>query len=134
MKKAIISAACLVGAIAGGNVMAQNVAMPEVTVESHRMVETTVGKSTSGIPVVDVSMGYTVSSKGLDISSAIGARAFEARIKDAASAACQELGQRYPNSSTTDQVGVYQAGYRKGVGQSPPTRGCSWQEVTPRVV
>ena len=102
MKKAIISAACLVGAVGAGNVMAQNVAMPEVTVESHRVVETTVGKSASGIPVVDVSMGYTVSSKGLDISTAIGARAFEARIKDAATAACQELGQRYPNSSTTD--------------------------------
>ncbi len=103
MRKMLITAAGAVGAaVAAGIVIAQDVAMPEVIVETHREVVTTVGKSTSGIPIVDVSMGYTVTAKGLDIGTPIGARAFEARVSDAARAACQELGQRYPNSSTSD--------------------------------
>jgi UrcA family protein len=109
MKKALISAAGLVAAVVVGNVVAQNVPMPEVIVQTHREVTTTVGKSTSGVPIVDVSMGYTVTAKGLDIGTPIGARAFEARVSDAAAAACQELGQRYPNSSTTDAECTKQA-------------------------
>jgi UrcA family protein len=110
MRKMLITAAgAVAAAVVGGNVIAQNVAMPEVIVETHREVTTNVGKSTSGVPIVDVSMGYTVTSKGLDIGTPIGARAFEARVRDAATAACQELGQRYPNSSTSDAECVKQA-------------------------
>jgi UrcA family protein len=109
MRKILISAAGVAAAVVNGNVVAQDVAMPEVTVESHRAVETTVGKSSSGIPIVDVSFGYTVSSKGLDIGTAMGARAFEARVADAARAACEELGKRYPNSTPTDAECTRQA-------------------------
>jgi UrcA family protein len=99
----ITTAGAVAAGVVTGNVIAQNVAMPEVTVETHREVSTTVGRSSStGAPIVDVSMGYTVTAKGLDIGTPAGARAFEARVSDAATAACQELGQRYPNSSTTD--------------------------------
>lgn len=95
-------AVAIAAGVVGGQVLAQNVAMPEVVVESHRAVATTIGKTSSGIPIVDVSLGYTVSSQGLDIGTAIGARAFEARVKDAARAACEELGKRYPNSTPSD--------------------------------
>jgi UrcA family protein len=54
-------------------------------------------------------MGYTVTSKGLDIGTPAGAREFEGRVKDAATAACRELGQRYPNSSTSDSECVKKA-------------------------
>ena len=110
MRKALISAATVAAAaVAGTNAIAQNVAMPEVIVETHRTVETMIGKTSSGIPIKDVSMGYTVTAKGLDLSTPQGSRAFEARIRDAASAACEELGRRYQNSSTTDQECVTQA-------------------------
>jgi UrcA family protein len=108
-KTLIIAAGTVAAAVMTGNVSAQDVAMPEVTVESHRIVETTIGKTSSGIPIRDVSMGYTVSAKGLDIGTPIGARAFEARVSDAARAACQELGKRYPDSNTTDAECTRQA-------------------------
>ena len=104
MRRTLISAggfmACMVaaGAIAQN---AQDVPMPEVTVESHRAVATTIGKSASGVPILDTSLGYTVSAQGLDLSSRIGAQAFEARVRDAAEVACQELGRRYPASLST---------------------------------
>jgi UrcA family protein len=109
MKKALISAAGVVAAVVGGNALAQTPENAEVLVESHRAVETTVGKSYTGIPIVDVSMNYTVTSKGLDIGTPAGAREFEARVKDAATAGCKELGQRYPNSSTSDTECVKKA-------------------------
>lgn len=101
-QRLMVCAGAIVGAVVCGSLLAQNVAMPEVIVETHRAVQTTVGKTASGVPIVDVSLGYTVSSKGLDIGTAIGARAFEARVSDAAKAACHDLGQRYPNSTPSD--------------------------------
>ncbi|HXY96855.1 MAG TPA: UrcA family protein [Steroidobacteraceae bacterium] len=101
-KMFVIAAGTVAAAVIGGDVLAQNVPMPEVTVESHRVVATTIGRTSSGIPIVDVSLGYTVSAQGLDIGTAIGARAFEARVSDAAKAACQELGKRYPSSTPSD--------------------------------
>ena len=109
MKKALISAAGVAAAVVGGNALAQTPENAEVLVESHRTVETSVGKSYTGIPIVDVSIGYTVSSKGLDIGTPAGAREFEARVKEAATAGCKELGQRYPNSSTSDAECVKKA-------------------------
>jgi UrcA family protein len=101
-KMVVIAAGTVVAAVVGGNVIAQNVAMPEVIVESHREVSTTIGKTASGVPIDEVSEGYTVTAKGLDISTPIGARAFEARVADAAKALCEELGQRYPGSTPSD--------------------------------
>ena len=98
----VIAAGTVLALGVGSYVIAQNVAMPEVVVESHREVSTMIGKTASGVPVSDVSMGYTVNAKGLDIGTAIGARAFEARVADAARAACEELGKRYPDSTTND--------------------------------
>jgi len=109
MKKALISAAGVAAAVVGGNALAQTPENAEVLVESHRTVETSVGKSYTGVPIVDVSMGYTVSSKGLNIGTPAGAREFETRVKDAATAACRELGQRYPDSSTSDTECVKKA-------------------------
>jgi UrcA family protein len=109
MKKVFISVAGVVAAVVGGNALAQTPENAEVLVESHRAVETSVGKSYTGIPIVDVSLGYTVTSKGLDIGTPAGAREFEARVKNAATAACKELGQRYPNSSTSDSECVKKA-------------------------
>ena len=103
MRKMLIVSVGAVAAITAGDVIAQNEPMPEVVVEASRLVSATVtGKSSSGIPINQVSMGYTVTAQGLDIGTPIGARAFEARLGDAAVAACRDLGRRYPNSGTSD--------------------------------
>jgi len=104
MRRTIVGAAgALAASVVAANAMAQSAATPEVTVESSRVVETTIGQSSSGIPIKNVSMGYTVSAKGLDITSHIGATAFEARVKNAAVAACKELGRQYPNATPSDE-------------------------------
>jgi hypothetical protein len=106
MRKVIVGAGgALAALLAVGIVAAQNapdVAMPEVTVESSRMTTTTIDRSSSGVPIVKVSYGYTVTAQGLDIASHIGAVAFEARVKDAALAACKEIGKRYPDSTPSE--------------------------------
>ncbi len=102
-KMLIVSVGAVAAAITGSSVIAQNEPMQEVLVEASRLVSTTVlGKSSSGIPINQVSMGYTVTAQGLDIGTPIGARAFEARLSDAAAAACRDLGRRYPHSGTSD--------------------------------
>jgi len=100
MRKRVSIAAAGVFAASVGAALAQTT--PEVVVTTSKVVEKNVGKTSSGIPIVDVSLSYGVSSAGLDIASASGAREFEKRVSDAAMEACKELGKRYPNSTPTD--------------------------------
>ncbi|HZC87352.1 MAG TPA: UrcA family protein [Steroidobacteraceae bacterium] len=109
MSKKLITAGTVAAAAVAANVIAQNVPMPEVIVETHRMVSTRIGTTSSGIPIKDVSMGYTVTAEGLDISTEQGARAFEARISQAAMAACQEIGRRFRNARPSDAECARQA-------------------------
>jgi UrcA family protein len=101
MKKMLITTGVLAMSIVAGGALAQTTT-PEVTVTSTKVMEKTVGRTTSGIPIVDVSLSYGVSPKGLDLTSSAGRAAFEKRVSDAAMEACQELGKRYPVSSTSD--------------------------------
>jgi len=104
MRKWIISAAGMLAASVAGGVLAQQLAMaaPEVVVETSRMAATTIGRTSTGIPIQSITMGYTVSAKGLDLASQIGAKAFEKRVSEAALAACQEIGRQYPDSTPND--------------------------------
>jgi UrcA family protein len=76
--------------------------MGEVTVQASRVVTKTVGRTASGIPIVDVSLSYGVSTQGLDLSSRAGALELQKRVSDAALAACKELARQYPDSTPRD--------------------------------
>jgi UrcA family protein len=76
--------------------------MGEVTVQASRIVTKTEGKTASGIPIVDVSLTYGVSTKGLDLASHAGALELQQRVTDAAKAACKELAHQYPDSTPGD--------------------------------
>lgn len=76
--------------------------MGEVTVQASRVVSKTVGKTASGIPIVDVSLSYGVNAKDLDLSSHAGFVEMQKRVNDAAQAACKELSRQYPDSSSSD--------------------------------
>jgi len=96
-----------VGAVAsglvGGIAVAQNQNMDEITVQGTRMVSTKlVGKTSSGIPIIDVSLGYSVIMKGLDLASQAGFLEAEKRVKDVADTACKELAKRYPNGTPSE--------------------------------
>jgi UrcA family protein len=92
--------AALVASALGGNVLAQTT--QEVVVTTSKIVEKSAGRTSSGVPIKDVSLAYGVSPAGLDLSSASGAREFEKRVSDVALEACQELGKRYPDATPTD--------------------------------
>jgi UrcA family protein len=83
-----------------GIVIAQDTG--EVTVQASRVVKKTIGTTSSGIPIQDVSLSYGVSTTGLDLSSSNGAAALKKRVADAAAAACKELGRQYPSSTPED--------------------------------
>ncbi len=76
--------------------------MGEVTVQASRVVTKTVGKTASGIPIVDVSLSYGVNAKDLDLASHAGAMELQKRVADAARAACKEISRQYPDSTPSD--------------------------------
>jgi UrcA family protein len=97
-----------VGAVASGLLagmaVAQEQNLGEVTVQGTRMVTTKVaGKTSSGIPINQVSLSYGVAIKGLDLGSPAGLMAAEKRVQEVAATACKELVRRYPNGTPSEQ-------------------------------
>jgi len=95
-----VSFGLFAAAFTGNILLAQQ--MPEVTVQASRVVEKQVGRTSSGIPIVDVSLSYGVSYAGLDLNTNAGVTELEKRVKDAAMKACTELSRQYPLSNQTD--------------------------------
>ena len=102
MSKRLIKVA--VALLAGVSVNAVVIAdeMGEVTVQAQRVVKKVIGRTSSGIPIEDISLSYGVSTTGLDLSSSAGAAQLKKRVTDAANAACKELGRQYPDATTSD--------------------------------
>ena len=97
MKTIFMKVAVAAGAFAllGGIVIAQDI--EEVTVQGSRVVTTkVVGRTSSGVPIKDVSISYGVSIAGLDLASHAGFMEAKKRVNDVAEAACRDLVQRYP--------------------------------------
>ncbi len=87
--------------LAGGFALAQNT--EEVQVKATRVPTTkTVGRSSSGIPIVDVSLSYGVSVAGLDLTSSAGVTELTKRVNEAAKAACAEIGRQYPGATPSE--------------------------------
>ena len=90
-----VAVAGVASALVGGIAFAQNI--EEVTVQGTRMVTTkVVGRTSSGVPIQDVSLSYGVSTAGLDLASHAGFMELEKRVNDVAEAACKDLVKRYP--------------------------------------
>jgi len=102
MRKTPVMAAAAVLAVVGiaGGAFAQTT--PEVVVTTQKAVEKDVGRTSSGVPIREISLTYIVSAAGLDPTSHSGALELEKRVNDAALDACKELGSRYPNSTPSD--------------------------------
>jgi len=95
-----VSAAAL-GLICGA-ALAESV--QEVQVQATRTVsKKDVGRSPSGVPIVDLSLSYGVNVADLDLSTHSGAKEAERRVNAAAVAACKELGRQYPGATPNDR-------------------------------
>jgi len=98
---AVSAAAALISGLA----VAQGV--PEVKVQATRVISSaitakTVGRTSSGIPIKDITLSYGVTAEGLDLSTNTGAMAFEQRVKDAAEQACKDISKQYPDATPSD--------------------------------
>lgn len=90
--------------------------LSEITVQAKRLVSTqVVGRTSSGIPILSISLSYGVSLKDLDVLSPAGMQAAEKRIEEAALSACEDLGHRYPDATPDDKACAKDAAKRATV-------------------
>ena len=82
-----------------GFAVAQN--LEEVTVQGTRVLNTKVIDTSQGIPILEVSISYGVAYADLNLATQYGPIALEKRVKDAAKAACVEIGRKYPHTTTS---------------------------------
>jgi len=97
-----VASGALAMALVAGSAVADNIS--EVKVEASRIVTSTPsGRTSSGIPVVNLSLTYGVSLADLDLSTHTGATEAMRRVNAAADSACKELGRQYPDATPDDK-------------------------------
>lgn len=67
-----------------------------ITVVAPRAIVKTVGRSTIGAPIEEVSLSLMVSYAGLDLTNPSDYAEVQKRINDTAAEACKQLDQMYP--------------------------------------
>ncbi len=103
MRRLLLVPICAV--LTCGLLSATAVAQPleEVTVQAKRILSTkVVERTSSGIPLVDITVSYGVSTAGLDLTSHTGFEEMQKRVNAAARAACEEISHQYPDASPDD--------------------------------
>jgi len=101
MRKILVGTAVAVleSALIGSVASAQT----EVSVQATRILSTrTVGRTAAGVPIVDISLAYSVSLKDLNLALATRATEAEQRVKDAALGACKEISRNYPDATPNE--------------------------------
>ncbi len=95
----LVACVCLCGIVAAQN-------LQEVTVQGTRILNTkTVDHNAStGSPILDVSVSYGVRVADLDLTSHYGPIQLEKRVRDAALAACKEIGRQYPDATPSEEL------------------------------
>ena len=90
---------CLCGIVAAQN-------LKEITVQATRILSTKAvdHNASTGSPILDVSVSYGVRVADLDLASHYGPIQLEKRVRDAAAAACQEIGRQYPDSTPSEEL------------------------------
>jgi UrcA family protein len=83
----------------GGIAAAQSV--EELTVQGTRVLDVKDGQY-AGVSVRDVSLSYGVNIADINLASQSGPFELEKRIRQAAMAACEQLGRQFPQSSPSD--------------------------------
>ena len=89
-------AAAVASALVGSIAVAQD--DQGITVQATR-IPTTEFRISGGIPLVNMSLSYTVSASDVDLTSRAGAAELEKRVHDAALAACKEIAKQLPDST-----------------------------------
>ena len=83
--------------------------LEQVTVGGSHILTVQVERSSSGIPIEDVSLSVPVNSQGLDLTTQSGLNAMERRVRDAATSACDEISRQHPFAEPSDAECVIHA-------------------------
>ena len=78
-----------------------------VTVEAAR--EATVGRTSTGVPIKEITIKSKVSYADLDLTTATGALSLENRIRETATSSCKEIKVDYPAAGSTDATCIKNA-------------------------
>jgi len=87
----------------GGGIAATAMAQPveTVTVEAARAV--TVGQTSTGVPISEITVRSRVSYADLDLTTDSGVKTLQQRIQAAATSACREMDIRVPSEGSSNE-------------------------------
>ena len=90
-------------AAVSGTALAQEQAQSsQITIQGQPVQVTTVGRSYTGIPIVDYSFQRAVSYANLDLSTSAGAAELKKRVRETAREACETLSAADPLDAPDD--------------------------------
>lgn len=91
----------LIGAALAG-ICAASLAQPveEITVTAAR--EVTIGKTSAGVPIKEITVQSRVSFSDLNLTTDEGVKTLEARIRDAATSSCKDIIVQFPVQGSSD--------------------------------
>jgi UrcA family protein len=81
--------------------------MEEVTVKAAR--EVTVGRTSTGVPIKEISIESTVNYADLDLTTDADAAELGKRIRDAATSSCKDIFVQFPVQGSTDKSCIKKA-------------------------
>jgi len=93
----------------GGSLASPSHGQPVETVTVEAAREVKVAQTTTGIPVSEITVRSRVSYADLDLTSDAGAKALEARIREAAAGACKEMDVRVPAEGSSVEACIADA-------------------------
>lgn len=70
--------------------------LPTITIGAGTMTKTSIGTSSSGIPLEEVTVTHRVSYSDLNLTTVAGAAELKRRVEATARAACKQLDELYP--------------------------------------
>lgn len=105
--RSAVSTALLATTLAIASYSALSQPVEEITVTAAR--EVTVGRTSTGIPIKEISIESRVSYADLDLTTDSGVTVLQERVKDAATSACKDIVVRFPVQGSTDKTCIKHA-------------------------
>lgn len=99
--------ALLAAAAVCGGALAQD--LGDVTVQASNVERSEIGKSSSRIPLLALSVTHVISAADLDLRTSEGMSKLQDRVEEAAEHGCREISMAYRNAKPNDQTCARQA-------------------------
>ncbi len=93
----LVALTTVIGSFVSAGAIAADASVEEITVRAERATSTQVGRTSSGVPILEYELSYKVSLEGLDLATESGASALKQRVHEAAKMACADLDRLYPD-------------------------------------